>query len=93
MYFSYVDDVLTSEETHLWASTACYRDSFTFLYVGDVRTSQEARPVNGDRCTFSLHCPNGHVVTADVSVCLLQVTGAITGRVRVKLDSEPQSPR
>jgi hypothetical protein len=26
-----------------WASTACYRDSFTFLYVDDVRTSQETR--------------------------------------------------
>jgi hypothetical protein len=26
---------------------ACYGDSFTFLYVDDVRTSQEARPVTG----------------------------------------------
>jgi hypothetical protein len=26
---------------HLRASTACYRDGFTFLYVDDVRTSQE----------------------------------------------------
>jgi hypothetical protein len=25
----------------LWASTACYGDSFTFLYLADVRTSQE----------------------------------------------------
>jgi hypothetical protein len=37
----FVDDVRTSQETHLWASTACYRDSFTVLYVDDVRTSQE----------------------------------------------------
>jgi hypothetical protein len=36
-------DVRTSQETHLHASTACYWDSFTFLYVGDVRTSQEAQ--------------------------------------------------
>jgi hypothetical protein len=27
----YVDDVHTLQETHLWASTACYRDSFTFF--------------------------------------------------------------
>jgi hypothetical protein len=26
---------------HLWASTDCYGDSFTFLYIDDVRTSQE----------------------------------------------------
>jgi hypothetical protein len=29
----------TSQDTHLWASTACYNDSFTFLHVDDVRTS------------------------------------------------------
>jgi hypothetical protein len=28
--FLYVDDVRTSLETHLWASTACYTDSSTF---------------------------------------------------------------
>jgi hypothetical protein len=28
---------------HVRVSTACYRDSFTFLYVDDVRTSQETR--------------------------------------------------
>jgi hypothetical protein len=39
--FLYVDDVRTRQETHLWASTACYGDSFTLLYVEDVRTSQE----------------------------------------------------
>jgi hypothetical protein len=41
LYILYVDDVCTSQETHLWASTACYVDSFTLLYVDDVRTSQE----------------------------------------------------
>jgi hypothetical protein len=35
LYFLYVDDVRTtqetpSQETHLWASTACYGDSFIF---------------------------------------------------------------
>jgi hypothetical protein len=29
----YVDSVRTSQETHLWASTACYGDSFTFYSV------------------------------------------------------------
>jgi hypothetical protein len=32
---------------HLWASMASYGDSFTFVYVDDVRTSQEARLVTG----------------------------------------------
>jgi hypothetical protein len=40
LYFLY-GDVRTSQETQIWASMACYRDSFTFLYVGDNRTSQE----------------------------------------------------
>jgi hypothetical protein len=39
--FLYVDDVRTSEETHLLASTACYRSSFTFLNIDDVRTTQK----------------------------------------------------
>jgi hypothetical protein len=39
--FSYVDDIRTSQETHLWTSTACYRNSFTFSYVDDDRTSQK----------------------------------------------------
>jgi hypothetical protein len=30
LYFLYVADVRTSQETQLWASTACYGDSFTF---------------------------------------------------------------
>jgi hypothetical protein len=29
--FLYVDDVRTSQETHPYASTACYGDTFTFL--------------------------------------------------------------
>jgi hypothetical protein len=37
----YVDDVRTSQETHLWASVARYEDSFTIVYVDDARTSQE----------------------------------------------------
>jgi hypothetical protein len=41
---SYVDDILTSQETHLWASMACYGDKFIFLYVDDFRTSQETHP-------------------------------------------------
>jgi hypothetical protein len=35
-----LNDVRTSQETYPWASTACYDDGFTFLYVDDVRTSQ-----------------------------------------------------
>jgi hypothetical protein len=38
LYFLYVVQVRISQETHLWASMACYGDRFTFLYV-DVRTS------------------------------------------------------
>jgi hypothetical protein len=37
----FVDNVRTSTEKHLRASTACYAESFTFLYVIDVRTSQQ----------------------------------------------------
>jgi hypothetical protein len=36
----YVDDVHTSWKAHLLAPTACCGDSFTFLYVNNVRTSQ-----------------------------------------------------
>jgi hypothetical protein len=43
LYFLYVDDILTSQETHLWTCTACYVDGFTFLYEGYVCTSQERR--------------------------------------------------
>jgi uncharacterized membrane protein len=38
--------------TILSASTACYRDSFTFLYVDDVLTSLETRPVTGRALLF-----------------------------------------
>jgi hypothetical protein len=37
---SYVDDARTSQGKHVRASTAYYRDSFTFLYVEGVRTYQ-----------------------------------------------------
>jgi hypothetical protein len=43
IYCLYVDDIRTSQETHLRASTACYGDRFAFLYVDDVRTSVEAQ--------------------------------------------------
>jgi hypothetical protein len=39
--FLYVDDVLTSQETHLLSSTAGYGDGFTSLYLDDVTASQE----------------------------------------------------
>jgi hypothetical protein len=41
--------------TILWASTACYGDSFTILYVVDVRTSQQTHASTvsyGDNFTF-----------------------------------------
>jgi hypothetical protein len=40
--FLYVDLILTSQETLLWAFTIDYGDNFTSLYVDDVYTSQEA---------------------------------------------------
>jgi hypothetical protein len=46
----YVDDIRTSQETHVWASTACYGDSFNFLYVDDVCTSQETRLWSSTAC-------------------------------------------
>jgi hypothetical protein len=33
-----------------WPPTACYEDGFTFLYVGDVRTSQETRLLAPTAC-------------------------------------------
>jgi hypothetical protein len=58
LLFLYVDDVHSSQETHLWASTACYGDSFTSLYVYDVHSSQETHlwsstACYGDTFTFS----------------------------------------
>jgi hypothetical protein len=38
---SWLDHVRTPQETHLWASIAYYEDSFPFLYVDDIRTSQK----------------------------------------------------
>jgi hypothetical protein len=35
----YVGGDRTSQETYLSASTACYTDSFSFLYVDDAHTS------------------------------------------------------
>jgi hypothetical protein len=43
LIYLYVDDIHTSQETHIQASTAYYGDSFIFLYVNDVPTSQETR--------------------------------------------------
>jgi hypothetical protein len=37
----YGDDVRTSQETHLWPSTARYGEIFAMLYGDDVRTSKE----------------------------------------------------
>jgi hypothetical protein len=46
----YVDDVRTSQETHLLAPTACYGDSFTSCCVDDVHTSQEAHLWSSTSC-------------------------------------------
>jgi hypothetical protein len=35
----YVDDVRTSQETHIRAFTVCYGDSFTTSRVDDIHTS------------------------------------------------------
>jgi hypothetical protein len=48
--FLHHNDVLTSKKTHLWASTACYGDSFTSLNVDDVRTSQGTHPWASTTC-------------------------------------------
>jgi hypothetical protein len=37
----HLDDVRTSQETHLGASTACHGYSFSILHVDDISTSQE----------------------------------------------------
>jgi hypothetical protein len=46
--------VRTSQETRLWAPTVSYGDSFTFIHVDDVRTSQETclRACYRDSSTF-----------------------------------------
>jgi hypothetical protein len=48
--FFYVDDVRTSQEAHLWTSTACYGDSVIILYVDNVLTSQEAHLWTSTAC-------------------------------------------
>jgi hypothetical protein len=62
LYFLNVADIRTPQETHLLASTACYRHRFTLLYVADVRTSQEtylwaSTACYGDRFTL-LYVPD-----------------------------------
>jgi hypothetical protein len=37
----FADDLRTSQETYLWVSAVCYVDRFTFVYIGDVGTSEE----------------------------------------------------
>jgi hypothetical protein len=37
----YMYKMLIPNRKHLWTATACYGDSFTFLYADDVRTSKE----------------------------------------------------
>jgi hypothetical protein len=44
-YLLYVDDVRTSQETHILASKASYGDSFTFLHVNDVRIWKETHTI------------------------------------------------
>jgi hypothetical protein len=58
IYCLIVDDIRGSQETSLWASTPCYKDSFTFIYVDDAHTSQETRlwastACYGDSFTFA----------------------------------------
>jgi hypothetical protein len=51
LYFLYVDDIHTPQETHLWASMVCYGDIIILVYVDDVNNSQEMHgplwPVTG----------------------------------------------
>jgi hypothetical protein len=61
--FIYIDDVRTSEETRICASTTCYGDSITLFYIDDVRTSEETRvcastTCYGDSCLYI----NSHIV-------------------------------
>jgi hypothetical protein len=50
---------------HIWASAACYRDSFTFVYVDDVRNLQETHIWASTVCyrdsfTFTNFCYTFH---------------------------------
>jgi hypothetical protein len=72
--FSYVDNVRTSQETHLCASTASYGDNVTFLYVDDVCTSQEtylwaSTACYGDKFPF-IFLQRGWVLYKHSSVCI-----------------------
>jgi hypothetical protein len=50
-------DIRTSKEAHLWASTACYGDRFTFLHVDALLTSQTIMERRGLlRVSFYLLC-------------------------------------
>jgi hypothetical protein len=42
-YFLYVDDIRTSQQTHLLASKTCYGDSLIFSYEDVDLTSQETQ--------------------------------------------------
>jgi hypothetical protein len=58
-----IDDIRSSQETLLRASTVCYGDSFTSSYVDGVHTSQETHlwattTCYGDSFTFCLLEPN-----------------------------------
>jgi hypothetical protein len=48
--FLYLDDVRTSQETHIWTPTACYVDRFIFYIYIYVRTSQETYLRNSTAC-------------------------------------------
>jgi hypothetical protein len=56
-HFLYADDVRTPQETHLWPSTACYEDGFTFymqmMFVPHRKhICGLSRPDNEDGFTF-----------------------------------------
>jgi hypothetical protein len=47
LYFLYVDDIRTSQETYVWGVTVCYTDSFTFSHItDDVQPTTIALPSN-----------------------------------------------
>jgi hypothetical protein len=65
--------VFVPHRKHLWASTACYRDSFTVLHVDDVRTSQETQDSTacyGDTSTLLyIHDVRTSQETQDSTAC------------------------
>jgi hypothetical protein len=75
---------------HLWVSTECYGDSFTFLYVDDVRASQETHiwaftACNDDRFafffTFISHSPTSYLSIGLAMEIHLQCLSDITLRI------------